>query len=160
MVNMSLGLSICGTASYFPSMPPVTLALFGAEIDKAYLRWLDVSKLLAAFPQQVKALGDIVTFQGPVAIVTSMGPIRRIFIQCLFSNLSGVVSFVFLNVIISKKERLISSSFSDGNNAKLAILISKLAAYFLGFGVGFYLTGRYFPLQPGIYIFGQPSFHA
>ena len=44
---MSIGLSICGTASYLPSMPPITLALFGAEIDIAYLKWLDVIKLLA-----------------------------------------------------------------------------------------------------------------
>lgn len=157
---MSMGVEIRRTATFFPSLPPVVVALSEAVIDKAYLKWLDISKLLATFPEHVKVLGDNVTFQGPVAIVSSMSPMRRVFLQSMGAIFPCLLFHMFMLIVISKKERVISSYFHhDDKKAAKAMAICQVVGTVLSLGAGFYLTGRCLPTQ-GVYFYGQPSFYA
>src|SRR6266849_2460713 len=70
-------------------LPALVTALSEAVIDKAYLTWVDVNELMAAFPERVKMLGDNVIFQGPVAIISSVNPTQRLFAQCMLGLASG-----------------------------------------------------------------------
>lgn len=158
---MSMGVELyCRTANFLPSLPPVVVALSEAVIDKAYLKWLDISKLLAAFPEHVKVLGDNVTFQGPVAIVSSMSPMRRVFLQSMGAMFPCALFYIFLHKVISKNVKVIYSYCSNGKQAGIAMTVCNLAGALLSFGVGFYLTGRCLPTQASVHFYGQPSFYA
>jgi hypothetical protein len=161
MVNMSTGVEFYfRTVSFLPSLPPVVVSLSGAVIDKAYLKWLDISKLLATFPEHVKVLGDNVTFQGPVAIVSSFSPMRRLFLQSMGAIFPCLLFHMFMRKVILKKERVISSYFPDVKQAAKAMLIFNVVGTVLSLGAGFYLAGRCLPTQAGVHFYGQLSFYA
>lgn len=148
------------TATFSPSLPPVVIALSEAVIDKAYLKWLDISKLLATFPEHVKVLGDNVTFQGPVAIVSSMSPIRRFFLQSTGAFLPFCLFNLFMIKVVGKKEKVIRSYFSNDKQAGRAVIVCHIAGAILSLGAGFYLSGRCLPTQAGVHFYGQPYFYA
>ena len=160
-----MGMTISGTVTYgkpvidsLASMPSVAIAFSEAVIDKAYLTWLDVSKLLTAFPEHVKVLGDTVTFQGPVAIISSLSPTQRLFAKCVIAFAYGVMTFVCVRAM--RQRRLYQMGFHDLNGAKRIITIYSAAIGLLSAGLGYYLAGRLLPTQAGVYIFRQPPFHA
>ncbi|HEY5236485.1 MAG TPA: hypothetical protein VIJ14_09930 [Rhabdochlamydiaceae bacterium] len=163
-----MGMTVSGTVIYgkpvfasLASMPAVTVAFSEAVFDKAYLTWLDVSKLLTTFPEHVKVLGDTVTFQGPVAIVSSMSPTRRLFAQCMLGIAAGVLNYLFLNAFASKHVRLPSLAMSVpiAPRAERIRKIQIAAFSFLVAGLAYYLAGRYLPTQAGVYFYKQPPFH-
>ncbi len=149
---MSTGVEVCfRTATFSSSLPSVVIALSEVVIDKVYLKWLDISKLLATFPEHVKVLGDNVIFQ----IVFMMSPWTRFSLQIF----GGSLSCMFMRRLTTNKKRVIRSYFSDDKQAKLAVAVCNLVGILLSFGAGFYLTGRYLPTQAGVHFYGQPSFY-
>lgn len=165
-----MGITISGNVTYgkplvesLASMPNIVFALSQAVIDKTYLTWLDVSKLLAAFPEHVKVLGDTVTFQGPVAIVSSMSSTQSLYTKCMLGMASGVLCYLtclFAKAVAPKRGnpmRYFSFKASTATNAKItkAIRITCFAAAI----AGFYFAGRYLPTQAGVYFHKQPPFY-
>lgn len=140
-------------------LPAVVTALSEAVIDKAYLTWLDVNELMAAFPERVKMLGDNVIFQGPVAIISSVNSTQRLFAQCMLSLACGALTYLFFWATAPKKiNHLTSSSASITNKTKRYIKIGRIFSL-VSAGIGFYLAGRLLPTQPGVYFLGQTPFH-
>jgi hypothetical protein len=139
-----MGMTVCGTVTYakplvdsLASMPTVVIAFSQAVIDKTYLTWLDVSKLLIAFPEPVQVLGDTVTFQGPVAIISSVTPEYRYYAQCVL----GIITFCVFKKKISKQ----------GDDMIDSIASSILSL--IGAGCAFYVAGRHLPTQAGVHFF-------
>jgi hypothetical protein len=161
-----MGMTISGTVTYgkpvidsLASMPAVAIAFSEAVIDKAYLTWLDVSKLLTAFPEHVKLVGDTVTFQGPVAIVSSLSSTQRLFAKCAIAFASGVITSVFVRGRRQRRVNHMLSSAPMNAHTKKMITIYSAVLGLINAGIGFYLAGRYLPTQAGVYIFRQPPFH-
>ncbi len=161
-----MGVSISGTVIYgkplvasLANMPAVVVALSEAVIDKTYLTWLDVSKLLKAFPEHVKLVGDTVTFQGPVAIVSSMSPTRRLIIQCSLAAALGGLHYLFFSRMLAK------GSYAQNHRGFLVppplsrLRMIRIACFTLaGAYLGFYAAGRLLPTQAGVYFYKQPPF--
>lgn len=160
-----MGMTISGTVTYgkplidsLASMPNIVVAFSKAVIDKTYLTWLDVSKLLVAFPERVEVLGDTVSFQGPVAIISSINPTYRLFAKCVIGIACGVMTYLFLKAFTPKKSnQLTSSSVSISAKTKKHIRYSRLFSLLVA-GLGFYLAGRYLPTQAGVHFYGLPPF--
>ncbi len=158
-----MGVTIIGTLPYgkplvasLASMPAVIVAYSQAIIDKSHLTWLDVNKLLTAFPEHVKLVGDAVIFQGPVGIISPISPTRRLFAQCMLGIASGVLHYLFLNTLTSKN---LSLSVPIDPRAERVRKIQIAAFSLLNAGLGFYLAGRYLPMLAGVYFSKQPTFH-
>lgn len=140
-------------------LPTVVAALSEAVIDKAYLTWVNVDELMAAFPERVKMLGDNVIFKGPVAIISSVNPTHRLFAQCMLGLASGALTYLFFWAMALKKiNHMPSSSASISAKTKRYIKISRIFSL-LSVGVGFYLAGRCLPTQAGVYFLRLPPFH-
>jgi hypothetical protein len=165
-----MGITVSGTVTYgkpaFESLailPGVTVALSEAVIDKAYLTWLDVSKLMATFPQNVKMLGDTVILQGPVAIISSLSPTKRLFMQCALAIAAGVVTYVFIKLMPVGNTRLKASTKVNGVKVNFTrsnvAVIGALATAALALSV-FYVAGQYLPTQAGVYFYKQTPFYA
>jgi len=140
------------------SLPAVKIYFFEAVLDKAYLAWLDVSKLLEAFPKHVQDLGGRVTVQGPVMIVKSMSSTRRLFIQCGIAFGAAVLVYIFLKMAVPKKDHILitaSGVITSSQHRRKRIVLSLIT----GLGA-YYLAGRYLPTQAGVYFLGQPAFLA
>lgn len=160
-----MGMTVGGIVTYgkplvasWASMPAVAIAFSQAVIDKTYLTWLDVSKLLTAFPEHVKLVGDSVIFRGPVAIISSMSPTRILFAQCMLGITSGVLCHLFIKVITSEEERDLQSAYPDNDYIKQGRRIE--AAFSLTVAVaGFFFAGLLLPTQAGVYFFRQPPFY-
>jgi hypothetical protein len=157
-----MGMTVSGTVTYgkplvasWANLPSVVVAISQAVIDKTYLTWLDVNKLLTAFPEHVKLVGDTVIFRGPVAIVSSMSPTRSLFAQCMLGITSGVLCHLFIKATESE----LYSAFPDSDYVKQGKRI-QAAFSLLIIGIGFYLAGRLLPTQAGVYFFRQPPFYA
>lgn len=161
-----MGVTISGTVVYgkplvasLASMPSVTVAFSQAVIDKTYLTWLDVGKLLTAFPNHVNLSGDTVTFQGPVAIVSSMSPTRRLVMQCSLAAVIGVVNYIL------GKYLLASRSYVENGRGELVarpLPGRKIGIVLISLGcaaVAYFVAGRLLPTQAGVYFFRQPPFH-
>lgn len=145
-------------ADTLAKLPAVVTALSEAVIDKAYLTWIDVNELMAAFPERVKMLGDNVTFQGPVAIISSVNPTHRLFAQCMLGLATGALTYLFFYATAPKRVNHMQQ-LDAPNKAKIERYIKISRIFFLiSVGVGFYLAGRFLPTQAGVYFLGQGSF--
>jgi hypothetical protein len=164
-----VGFSVNGTVTYgkpligsLASLPAVSVAFFEASIDKAYLTWLDVSKLRTAFPENVKAMGDTVILQGPVMIVSSMSPARRLFMQCSLAIAATFISYIAYKFLLPATSRLkfsarsgpVEASSTHGRSAVVAVFALATGA------LAYYVAGRYLPTQAGVYFYNQTPFHA
>ncbi|HEX2579553.1 MAG TPA: hypothetical protein VHK67_04030 [Rhabdochlamydiaceae bacterium] len=143
--NLSYGKSL---------LPTFIAALHQATIDKSYLTWLDINKLLQAFPQHVNLIGDAVIFKGPVAIVSSISSAERHGMQWQLAVATGLIFLlcasytVFLNsVVFHKKKPLSMRNFIVVASMTLA-----------GGMYAFVAAGHSLPTQPGVYFPGQPPF--
>jgi hypothetical protein len=165
-----MGFAVQGTATYgkpaFESLailPRVTVALTEALIDKAYLTWLDISKLKAAFPQNVKIVGDTVILQGPVAIVSSLSPKSSLFIQCTLTLAVSVTAYVFIRYMPLGDIKLKASQKVEGVKVNYTrshvAIVGALATAALTLSC-FYVVDRYLPMQPGVYFYKQKHFYA
>jgi hypothetical protein len=140
-------------------LPDLVTALSEAVIDKAYLTWVDVNQLMAAFPERVKMLGDNVILQGPVAIISSVNPTHRLFAKCMLGLASGALTYLLFRARTPKTiNHLPMLSDSIAAKTRRYITISRIFSL-LSAGLGFYLAGRCLPTQPGVYFLGQGYFH-
>jgi len=132
-------------------MPIVTSATVQASIDKAYLAWLDLSKLLKAFPERVQLIGDTVVFQGPVTIFPPLGLTRRLIIQSFVGIAAGGLLLLFSTTILLMMKR----------GREVSLSKKQLIAYFgsicVGAVLGFYAAGRCLP-TPGVHFYSYSSF--
>jgi hypothetical protein len=156
-----MGVTIGRTVTYgkplvasLASMPDVVVASSQAVIDKIYLTWLDVNKLLTAFPEHVKLVGDAVIFQGPVVIISPMSLTRRHLIQCSLAIVVGTMSFLFVQVIYSLISR--GGAKISFTRRSVVALIGALATG----AVYYFVAGRYLPTQAGVYFGNQLPFYA
>lgn len=159
-----MGMTISGTMTYgkplvasLATMPSVAIAFSQAVIDKTYLTWLDVNKLLIAFPEHVKLVDDTVTFQGPVAIISSLSHTQRRYGVCMLGLAFGVITYISIKAM--RQKRINHMVSYNANQSKRAKTIYSAAIALLSAGFGFYLAGRILPTQPGIYFLGQPPFY-
>jgi hypothetical protein len=148
-----MGMTINGTFTFGKSLianlPAVTIAISKAVVDKTYFIWLDINKLQAAFPKNVQALGDTVTLQGPVMIVSPMSLTRRIFMQSILGTAAGIVYYI---AFFKERSRLVEGTPATPILSKRNEKIVYTALLALTYGVvAFYL-------QPGVYFFKQPAF--
>ena len=163
-----MGMTVSGTVTYgkpliasLASMPAVVVAFSEAVIDKTYLTWLDVSKLLTTFPEHVKVLGDTVILEGPVAIVSSMSPTRRLFMQCSLAIVVTFINYIALKSILPGRTSLKTSATIGGTGSssthgkKVVALIGALA---MG-ALAYFVAGRYLPSQAGVYFYKQAPFY-
>jgi hypothetical protein len=155
--------AISGTVTYgkplvdgLASMPSVVVAFSQAVIDKTYLTWLDVSKLLEAFPEHVQVLGDTVTFQGPVAIISSVNPTYRLFAKCVLGLASVALYRLFIRAMTPKQKNQLTSSVQVKNKGQIAII--RIFFSYAFFGLGFYLADRFLPTQAGVHFYGLPPY--
>ncbi|HEX4840002.1 MAG TPA: hypothetical protein VFU89_06135 [Rhabdochlamydiaceae bacterium] len=72
--TVTFGKTLTASLAHIPS---ITCVSTQAMIDKTYLKWLDIAKLLNAFPKHIQLVGDMVVFQGPVAIVLPWSPTKK-----------------------------------------------------------------------------------
>jgi divalent metal cation (Fe/Co/Zn/Cd) transporter len=164
-----MGFSVHGTMTYgkpliesVSTLPAVSVAFFEASIDKAFLAWLDVSKLLIAFPDNVKAMGDTVILQGPVMIVSSMSPTRRLFMQCSLALAATFISYVANKFLLPATSRLKLSARSgllEASSTHGRSVVAAIGALAMG-ALVYYIAGRYLPTQAGVYYYNQTPFHA
>ncbi len=146
-------------ADSLSKLPDLVTALSEAVIDKAYLTWVNVDELMAAFPERVKMLGDNVIFKGPVAIISSVNPTHRLFAKCMLGLATGALTYLLFWASAPKKiNHIPSSSASISAKTKRYIKISRIFSL-LSVGVGFYLAGRCLPTQAGVYFLRLPPFH-
>jgi hypothetical protein len=162
-----MGVTVSGTVTYgkplvasLSNMPSVVVAFSQAMIDKTYLTWLDVSKLLKAFPEHVKLIGDTVIFQGPVAIVSSMSPTKRLVIQCSFAIVTAGIHYLFCRYLFAlRKYDHNERGHLEARPLSTRRILYFALATFLSSAIGFYIAGRLLPSQAGVYFFRQPPFY-
>ncbi|HEX2579554.1 MAG TPA: hypothetical protein VHK67_04035 [Rhabdochlamydiaceae bacterium] len=70
-----------------------------ATIDKTHLRWLDICKLLNAFPQHIQLVGETVVFQGPVGIGFPISSTRQFIVHFQLVVTVGTLLFIFARSI-------------------------------------------------------------
>jgi len=135
------------------NLPFVTTAPVQASIDKAYLTWLEISKLLMAFPQRVQLVGDTVVFEGPVTIISPLSITRRFAMQSLVGIATGTCLLAFIALLISKG----ASQWNPLSKKLLTVAVVSLGCG--GAIAGFYGTGLFLALaKPGVYFYNVSSF--
>ncbi len=102
-----------------------TCALFSADVDKSWLKGLDVEKLQKEFPDRVKVLDQEVHFTGPVCISQGAeGPVVD-FIKysdpLIRRNLQIAVGIMFFVTIFSALTRFAQSIPRADKNARVHI---------------------------------------
>ena len=127
-------------------------------IDKIYLTWLDVNKLLATFPEHVKLVCDDVIFKGPVAIVSPMSLTKRHLIQCSYAIIAGVVSYIYMNFYFWAYAKFRAGG-ARNSFTYTRIVVPLIGGLAMG-ALCYYMAGRSLPTQAGVYFGNQPPFHA
>ena len=150
-----MAVTVGRTVTYGLASLPAVVAFSEAVIDKTYLTWLDVNKLLTAFPQHVKLVGDAVIFQGPVAILSPKSLTSRHFIQCSLAIAIGAVYYIAVDSFIQLGLVVFRRKLSPTYRA----FVPKFGALAIG-ALCYYMAGRYLPTQAGVYFDNRLSFYA
>ncbi len=157
--NVNIGRSLMSGLS---NLPALTVALSQAVIHKANLSWLDVDKLQQAFPKNVQVLNDDVVLQGPVMLMSSVSPVRRLFIQGAAFLVAGLVSYsVFSKIFIKRTASLTTTGRinTEHMRQRYRALICGVASVAFA-GVASYASGRFLPTKAGVYFFNAKPFYA
>lgn len=127
------------------------IAFFKANIDKCYFdNWLNIAELQAKFPTRIQTNGSMVSFTGPVAILSS---IKALTVS--LSVLTGLgslfltyyASSALLNLLKDHKVSVIKDLDEDTIfkvSTAVAVVVGLAAA-------GLFYTFAPLPTQPGVY---------